>query len=113
MQKIFATILLTLSLVSYGQQGKFNPFKLIILKPDTAIIDNSLYGDIDSFEATYRNRYYKSIEVNENILICESCDSAVKEKIKKELPLMKSYQEEVKKFKYFQLISSYSTEVYN
>lgn len=113
MQKVLTTILLTLSLASYGQKGKFNPFKLIILKPDTAIIDKSLYGDIDSIEATYRNRYYKSIEVNEGILQCESCDSSMKEEIKNKLLVMKSYEEEVKKFKYYQLVSSYSTEVYN
>ncbi|MGG9971705.1 hypothetical protein ACQ33O_07905 [Ferruginibacter sp. SUN002] len=120
MQKIFTLILLILCLTSYGQKGEFNPFKLIVLQPDTAIIDKTLYADIDSVQSDYQTRYYNSIKQMEDLLNFKDYSKEMEqefkvtqEKLQKEIPLAKAQEEEVKKFKYFQTISSYSTEVYN
>ena len=120
MQKIFTTILLTLSLASYGQKGKFNPFKLLVIRPDTAIIDKSLYGDVDSVQLDYQKRYYSSLKQMEDLLNFKDYSKEMEqqfketqEKLKKEIPLVKAQEAEVKKFKYYQTLSSYSTEVYN
>lgn len=113
MQRLFTILLLAFSLTSYGQEGIWKPFKLIVIQPDTAIIDKSLFSDRDSVVATQLNRYYSFIKQQESILDCEGCDSSIKEQIKKDLPLLKAQESEVKKFKYFQTLSSYSTEVYN
>jgi hypothetical protein len=120
MHKFLLLLLFTVAFTSYGQQGKFNPFRLIVLQPDTAIIDPSLYGDIDSVRSTYIRRYYSSVKQMEDMLNFNNYPSektkeyeAYKEKIRKNLPLVKAKEEEVKKFKYFQTLSYYSTEVYN
>jgi hypothetical protein len=120
MHNLLFLLLLTVSFTSYGQQGKFNPFKLIVLQPDTAIIDPSLYGDIDSVRSMYIRRYYSGVKQMEDMLSFNDYPperakdfEANKEEIRKNLPLVKAKEEEVKKFKYFQTLSSYSTEVYN
>ncbi|HEY5408621.1 MAG TPA: hypothetical protein VIJ92_16115 [Ginsengibacter sp.] len=118
MQKILTTILLTLSLTSYGQKGKFNPFKLIVLKPDTAIIDKSLYSDRDSVEVGYLRRYYHGIEQLQQIADAkyhQNDTSFVRrqKEYKAEIVAEKAMEPEIKKFKYYQTLSTYSTEVYN
>lgn len=120
MHKFLVLLLLMVSFESYGQQGKFNPFKMIVLQPDTAIIDSSLYGDIDSVQSEYLQRYHSTVKQMEDLLNFEDYPperekefEGTKEKIRKNLPLLKAREEEVKKFKYFQTLSEYSTEVYN
>ena len=118
MQKIFTEILLTLTLASYGQRGKFNPFKLIVLKPDTAIIDKSFYGETDSVQSDYLKRYYYSMQQMEQLANSKNFPDdtsfkATQEKMKLELVAAKAAKPEIKKFKYYQTLSSYSTEVYN
>lgn len=118
MQKLFTTLLLVLTLTAYGQRGKFNPFKLIVIKPDTAIIDKSLYGDIDSVQSDYLKRYYNSVQqmeqlVNSKNFPDDTSFKATQERMKVELVAAKAAESEVKKFKYYQTLSTYSTEVYN
>jgi len=118
MQKLFTTLFLTISLTSYGQQGKFNPFKLVVIKPDTAIIDKSLQGDIDSVQSDYLKRYYNSVQQMEQLANSKNFPDdtsfkATQEKMKTELVAAKAAEPEIKKFRYYQTISTYSTEVYN
>lgn len=115
MQKLLTTLLLIFSLTSYGQRGMWKPFKLVVIQPDTAIIDQSLYSSRDSIVATQLRRYYKSVDLMEKLLNCIGCpvDGGENEKMKDELVRLKSYEPEAKKFKYYHLLSSYSTEVYN
>jgi hypothetical protein len=118
MQKLFTVILLTLSLTSHAQKGKFTPFKLIVLRPDTAIIDKSFYGDIDSVQSDYLERYYNSVQQLEKLVTSKNFQDdtsfkATQEKIKLELVAAKAAEPEIKKFKYYQTLSTYSTEVYN
>jgi len=120
MQKIFTTFLLAFSLTSYGQKGRWQPFKLLVIQPDTAVIDKSLYSDIDIIEADNLKSYYSALKRYEELLnfkdYSKEMDKSFKEtqeKLKKEIPSMKAQEEEVKKFKYHQTVSQYSTQVYN
>ncbi len=120
MQRILTTILLTLSLTTYGQRGMWKPFKLCVIKPGTAFIDKSLFSDRDSIEADNLKSYYASLKQMEDLLNfkdyskeMEKSFQETQERLKKQIPLMKAQEENVKKFKYFQTISQYSTQVYN
>jgi hypothetical protein len=115
MQRLFTTLFLIFSFNSYGQQGKWKPFKLIVIQPDTAFIDQSLYSDRDSIVAAQLKRYYQSVDLMDTLVSCVGCprDSGQSEKMKQELLRLKSYEGEAKKFKYYHLLSSYSAEVYN
>ncbi len=120
MKKYLTVLLLALGLVANGQKGKFNPFKLIVIKPDTAIIDKSLYGDIDSVQLDYQKRYYEEIKKMEEMLNFSDYPKGMEdqfkkthEDLKKRIPLLKALEPEIKKFRYYQTLSSYSAEVYN
>jgi hypothetical protein len=120
MQRIFTTILLVVSLTSYGQEGMWKPFKLLVIQPDTAIIHQSLFSDRDSIEADNLKSYYSSIKQKEKLLNFKNYSKEreksfkdMQERLKKEIPLIKAQEDKVKKFKYFQTISQYSTQVYN
>lgn len=117
MKKHFTILLLTVTLSTYGQSGKFNPFKLIVIRPDTAIIDKSLYGDIDSVQSDYIERYYYSVRQMEQIVNSNISDDssfkATQELMKVELIAAKAAESEVKKFRYYQALSAYSTEAYS
>ena len=113
MQRIFTTLLILISFSCSGQNGMWKPFKLLVIQPDTAIIAKTLFNGRDSVVQTQLRRYYTYVEQQERLLKCEGCDSAIKEQVKTALPKIKAQEAEVKKFKYFHLISSYSSEVYN
>ena len=120
MQRIITTLLLTLSLTTYGQRGMWKPFKLCVIKPDTAFIDQSLFSDRDSIEADNLKSYYASLKQMEDLLKfkdyskeMEKSFKETQERLKIQIPLMKVQEANVRKFKYFQTISQYSTQVYN
>src|SRR5690606_22086389 len=90
-----------------------------VIQPDTAIIAQSLFGDIDSVEADNLKSYYSTLKRYEDLLnfkdYSKEMEKSVKEtqaRLQKEIPLMKAQEEKVKKFKYYQTISQYSTQVY-
>lgn len=116
MQKILITLLLFVSIISYGQKGRFKPFKLIVLKPDTAIIDETLYPDIDTIRANYLSRYYSYVQQIEQRInsknFPEESGKATQERFKAELAALKILEPEVKKFKYYHAFSAYSIEFY-
>lgn len=120
MRKLFTIFLLVFSLSSYGQKGRWNSFKLLVIQPDTAIVDQSLFGDRDSIEANNLESYYSTLKRYEELLNfkdyskeMEESFKETQERLKKEIPLMKAQEDNVKKFKYYQTISQYSTQVYN
>ena len=43
---------------SFGQNSQYRPFKMVIVSPDTAIIDEGLTNFVDSIELDYVKRYY-------------------------------------------------------
>ena len=112
----FSTIvLLVLTITVYGQSGQWKPFTLIVIQPDTAIINESLQPGKDSIVATQLKRYYRAVETLENLVNCIGCprDSGETEQLKAELNLLKAHEPKAKKFRFFHVLSSYSTEVYN
>jgi hypothetical protein len=120
MQRLLVTVLLTFSFTSYGQTGRWKPFKLLVIQPDTAIIDKTFDSQKDSIEAYNLRAYYASLKQMEEMLNfkdyskeMEKSFKETQERLKKEIPVIKAQEDEVKKFKYFQTISQYSTQVYN
>lgn len=114
MHRLLSLLLLTFSLSSFAQKGIWEPFKLIVIQPDTAIVDQSLYNYRDSIVAAQLRNYYRSVDIIEKLVSCMGCprDSGETEKMKEELVRLKAYEPEAKKFKFFHLLSSYSAEVY-
>lgn len=83
--------------------------------PDTAIIDKSLFSDRDSIEAGNLKSYYSSLKQMEDLLNFKDYSKEMaksfketQKNLKRQIPLMKAQEDNVKKFKYFQTISQYS-----
>jgi hypothetical protein len=113
MRKTAIVFYMLICLNSNGQQGRWKPFKLFILQPDTAIIDSQLFPYRDSVQAMYLRRYLKAVGEMERMLDGQYGDSSFKKEIRKELSVARAQEAKVRKFEYFQLVSAYSTEVYN
>lgn len=104
----------------FGQSNQHMPFKMAIVKPDTAVIDESLIFLIDSVEFTFQQRYYNSIQHMEQMLEFSDYPEDMKkefEQTKREyrnqIDYLKEHEQEILDFRYYELMSSYSTEVYN
>ena len=112
--KLLTILFLTFCLQSNGQQRKFNTFKLIILKPDTVIIDKSLYSDRDSIVKAYNESYFRQVKLMEGLVNCVGCphDSLKIEQWKNTLLFLKAKQSQILQFKYYDIISSSSVSVY-
>ncbi len=107
-------------LVSYGQTGIWKPFKLLVVQPDTAIVDQSFNSQKDSVEAQNLRAYYATLKQLKDMLDTkddakdmEKLFAETHERLKKQIPLIEAQEEQVKKFKYYQTISQYSAQVYN
>jgi hypothetical protein len=116
MYKLFTIVFLFLSVTTFGQQGSgtWKPFKLIIIQADTAILDASLNNGRDSMVAAQQKLYYQSVSSLEEQLNCTDCpkDSSHIGELRKQLSYLKSMEDEVKQFRCFHLLSSYSKAVY-
>ena len=106
--------------VSSAQNKYPKAFKMLVLKPDTAILEKSLYPETDSIVAGYQQRYYHQIGQMEEVLNFQDFPKELKKSMEKEKPamikaiaVMKSKEPEIKQFKYFHTISAFSTEFYN
>jgi hypothetical protein len=112
-------LIILLSIDAYCQKGIFKPFKLIVISPDTAVIDPSLIGFEDSVEQSHLRAYYNSINQMEEMLVFTDYPDDMKKQFEENKKLTKAnldsarkYENEVKKFKYFQVISEYSVSVF-
>jgi hypothetical protein len=112
MRRYLTIVLLIFCFASSAQTRKFQQFKIVVIKPDTAIIDKSLYSDIDSIEWTQQNRFTRLEAQFDSILNCKTCDSLLNAPMKIGLSNMKTYDLEMKNFKYYQLISFNSVFYY-
>jgi hypothetical protein len=119
MQKNVLFLFLIMGLNSRAQTGTWHPFKLCVIKPDTAVVAASLMGERDSIEAENLRAYYTSLKQMEQVLAfrdyskeTERSFKATQEKIKEELPVMRAKEGQVKAFRYYQTISQYSAQVY-
>jgi len=119
--KYITTILFIVlfSFDSFCQEGIFKPFKLIVISPDTAVIDPSLNIFKDSIEQSHLSSYYSTINQMEEMLAFTDYPDDMKnefEENKKQtkvyLDSARKYETEAKKFKYFQIISEYSVAVF-
>ena len=113
---IFLTLISTMSL---GQTSIYKPFKLIFIAPDTAVIANDLKLFIDTVEQNYIRRYYHSIKQMEDLLNFKNYPDEMKKEFEKNrvsleenLKAAKSNETEIKKFKYFETIPIYTSEVF-
>ena len=121
MQKFLALIFLTTTISCFGQQGNFNPFKLVIVSPAKASIDNSIISFVDTIQQDHLNSYYASIKEMEEMLsstyypkelITEKQFKETQQETKSALDSAKKYENKIRQFKYYQTISEYSTRVY-
>lgn len=106
--------------VSSAQNKYPKAFKMLVLKPDTAILEKSLYPETDSIVVGYQQRYYHQIGQMEEVLNFQDFPKELKKSMEKEKPamikaiaVMKSKEPEIKLFKYFHTLSAFSTEFYN
>lgn len=115
MKSLFLFIIFGLTLAANAQERKFKPFSIIILKPDTAIIDKSLHQFRDTITQTQIARYYRSVKTYEDMANCKPCDFEKEdlERYKRITEELKSIEPEIKKTRYFDMLSSFSSEIYN
>ncbi len=92
----------------------------MVVQPDTAIVDKYFNAEKDSIEAINLRDYYARISDMESMLNFKGYPKALDSSFKKtqrdlaiEIPVAKAQEPQVKKFKYFQTISQYSSQVYN
>lgn len=116
MYKLVILFCLLLSANAFSQKPAqtWKPFKLVIIKADTAILDSSLYSSRDSMVTQYQKLYYATIKQLEEALTSPDGpkDSSMIKEITNQLAYVKSMENEVKDFKCFHLLSSYSHAVY-
>lgn len=103
-----------------AQTSKYSQFRMGIIQPDTAKIDASLTHFIDSVEDSYIQRYYSSVKRMEEMLEFTNYSEEMKESFEEgkrslteQLKYAKEAEQDVLNFKYYQLVSSYSSEIYN
>ena len=68
MKQILPVLLFLVSTFSFGQKSEYRPFKMIIVSPDTAVVDNELKNFADTIESNYVKRYYNSMKQMEDFL---------------------------------------------
>ena len=119
MTKLILTFLILISTMSFGQKGIYKPFKMIIITPDTAIIEDDLKVFIDTVEHNYIRRYYYSVKQMEDLLNFKDYSDEMQKEFEKNRPRLeenikaaKSIEPEIKKFKYFETIPIYTSEVF-
>ncbi|HKR05987.1 MAG TPA: S41 family peptidase, partial [Bacteroidia bacterium] len=106
---------------SLSQVDKYKPFKLVIISPDSAVIDTSLKANGDTLEQRYLRYYYNSIKLaEEELKKMHAKDSTLKkhyiegeDKINAFLEDKKKLEKAARGFKYYQTISEFSALVYD
>lgn len=109
MRQFFIILFFLSSNFSFGQ-STFRPFKMIIVSPDTAIIDEELKIFADTVQADYLKTYYNSIKQMESF-VNYTGDKKMKKEYEEKIKVAKQSEQEVKKFKYFEVIPDYSCSV--
>jgi len=112
MVRALIIVLLIFPRLGYGQPVTHTPIKIIILKPDTAIIDKTLRNDIDSIEIEHLKSYYTCTKGSDAF---EKDFSSSKYPTIESLKLNESFfnlPAEVRQFRFFHLISEYSKQIY-
>jgi hypothetical protein len=115
MYRLIAILFVFYTVSSSAQTtGNWTPFKLVIIKADTAILDTSLYSGRDTMVAEQQRQYYQAVKGIEEQVNCTDCpkDTSFTKELKNQLSYLKSMEDEVKQFKCHHILSSYSQAVY-
>ena len=104
---------------SFNPSDSFEPFRMGIVKPETAIISKPLEHLADSVELNFEREYYKSIIQLEELIAFKGFPESDNELLDEsnntleiELKRLKEDKEEILNFKYFELLSSTATVLY-
>jgi hypothetical protein len=106
----------------FNPSSTFAPFKMGIVKPNTAIVDKSLNHFKDSIELGFVRDYYNSIQqMEERIAFNASAEGERMNELygdsdslyKAQLKYLKENKEDILDSKYYEVLSSYATKVYS
>jgi hypothetical protein len=97
------TLLLILSLNVCGQESKYKRFKMLILVPDTARVEDLNRAQIDSIEREYKEAYYAVRDKAETVL--RNSDSKTRKKIENAIG---PNEINIQNYKFYQWISNFS-----
>jgi hypothetical protein len=115
-------VLVAAASLSYGQKSSFKPFRFVIITPDTALIDPSVRSFEDTVKQEYIQKFLEGIRqydqlandtpFSSHVSITEQEWDKVREAAKKLAANARAHESEVMAFLYYQLIATYSLEVY-
>lgn len=114
MKQFLSVLLFLISTLSFGQKSEYRTFKMIIVSPDSVAITEELNAYVDSIESDYVKGYYRSIKQMEDFLDWDDNSEEVKKtkkKIEENLKIARQSEQEIKKFRYYETIPSYSRSV--
>lgn len=118
MKQFLSVLLVLASTCTFGQKSEYRPFNMVIVSPDTAIIEGELKNFSDTIESDYIKQYYNSIRQMEDMLAFKDYPADMKvhfeekkKKYEEDLKVARLAEQEVKKFKYFEVIPFYSNSV--
>jgi len=85
------------------QESRYRPFRVLIISPDTAKIDNSLTPHIEQVESQFKTSFYKALREFE--WKRNTGDEEDKEQIESIIKEAKWYETDVQRFRYYHMIS--------
>lgn len=105
--------------VEISPSDSFKPFKMGILKVDTMIVHKSLEHLMDSIELGFEDSYFKSIKQSEEMITFYEESDYMKEDAeesiqshKEQIEYLKTNKEEILNTPYYDVLSSYSVQLY-
>jgi hypothetical protein len=114
MKCLTLTILLAISVCSFGQTGNDRRLRLAIIVPDTMIIDSGLKEYARAIESDHVKDYYRTLKDMENQLeswqLRDSLNRfpMMKRTMQERLDSLKTLEPEVKQYRYFYKFADYS-----
>lgn len=119
MKYLIAIVCCVFSFLLNAQEGIWKPFKMLVIQPDTALVETSFNSQKDTIEAEHTRSYYAQIKELEELVnftdYPKEQERSFKEsqlKAKRQLESARAHERDIAAFKYFQTISEYSTGVY-
>ncbi len=115
-------LLFIINQLAFGQDGTQRTFKMAVVKPSGAKIEKSLEVYTDSIELTYQNQYFTYKEYLKETLSRDAdfypedmrADfEENKKNAKIELKQLDSLESTILNYKYYELLSYYSTSILN
>ncbi len=85
------------------QESRYRPFRVVIVSPDTAIINDSLVPYVDAVEKEFKDTYHEMLREIE--LRRDSVSHDEKEKIESEIRKVKTFESDVLNFRYYDMVA--------